>query len=182
MSANIYGLGERFTPFVKNGQIVDIWNDDGGTSSELAYKNIPFYISSRGYGVFVNHPEKVSYEIGSEKVEHVWNSASPANLWTTLSLMGRPKEVLERYTTLTGRPALPPPWSFGLWLSTSFTTSYDEDTVTSFIQGMADRDIPLRVFHFDCFWMKEFQWVDFEWDHRVFPDPEGMLSRLKDKG
>jgi alpha-D-xyloside xylohydrolase len=90
--------------------------------------------------------------------------------------------VLDRYTALTGRPALPPPWSFGLWLSTSFTTSYDEATVTSFIQGMADRDIPLHVFHFDCFWMKEFEWVNFQWDARVFPDPQAMLARLKARG
>ncbi|MBO9598653.1 MAG: alpha-xylosidase, partial [Cohnella sp.] len=57
----IYGLGERFTPFVKNGQVVDSWNEDGGTSSEQAYKNVPFYLSSNGYGVFVNHPERVSF-------------------------------------------------------------------------------------------------------------------------
>ncbi|MEZ8219764.1 alpha-D-xyloside xylohydrolase, partial [Candidatus Fervidibacteria bacterium JGI MDM2 SSWTFF-3-K9] len=73
-------------------------------------------------------------------------------------------------------------WSFGLWLTTSFTTSYDEETVTSFIQGMADRDIPLSVFHFDCFWMREFQWCDFTWDKRCFPDPAGMLKRLKERG
>lgn len=178
----IYGLGERFTPFVKNGQVVDLWNEDGGTSSELAYKNIPFYMSNRGYGVFVNHPEQVSFEIGSEKVERVQFSVPGESLDYYLIYGPTPKEVLERYTALTGRPALPPPWSFGLWLSTSFTTSYDEDTVTSFIQGMADRDIPLHVFHFDCFWMKEFQWVDFEWDRRVFPDPAAMLRRLKDRG
>jgi alpha-D-xyloside xylohydrolase len=90
--------------------------------------------------------------------------------------------VLERYTALTGRPALPPAWSFGLWLTTSFTTDYDEETVTSFIQGMADRNIPLHVFHFDCFWMKEFHWCNFEWDARCFPDPAGMLRRLKERG
>ncbi|NUR02008.1 MAG: alpha-xylosidase, partial [Streptomyces sp.] len=73
-------------------------------------------------------------------------------------------------------------WSFGLWLSTSFTTSYDEETVTSFIEGMRQRELPLSVFHFDCFWMREFQWCDFEWDPRVFPDPEGMLARLKARG
>ncbi|MDX2765927.1 alpha-xylosidase, partial [Streptomyces europaeiscabiei] len=78
--------------------------------------------------------------------------------------------------------ALPPAWSFGLWLSTSFTTSYDEETVTSFIEGMRKRRLPLSVFHFDCFWMREFQWCDFEWDPRVFPDPEGMLARLKRRG
>ena len=87
-----------------------------------------------------------------------------------------PKEVLERYTALTGRPALPPAWSFGLWLTTSFTTDYDEATVTGFIEGMAERDLPLHVFHFDCFWMKEFHWCDFEWDQRVFPDPAGHAA------
>lgn len=67
----IYGLGERFTPFVKNGQSVEIWNEDGGTSTELSYKNIPFYLSGRGYGVFVNHTERVSFEIGTEAVDKV---------------------------------------------------------------------------------------------------------------
>jgi alpha-D-xyloside xylohydrolase len=67
----VYGLGERFTALVKNGQVVDIWNQDGGTSSEQAYKNIPFYLTNRGYGVFVNHPEQVSFEVASEKVERV---------------------------------------------------------------------------------------------------------------
>ncbi|KPV48368.1 alpha-glucosidase, partial [Kouleothrix aurantiaca] len=55
-------------------------------------------------------------------------------------------------------------------------------TVTSFIQGMADRELPLHVFHFDCFWMREFNWCDFEWDRRMFPDPAGMLQRLKARG
>ncbi|CAM3831637.1 alpha-xylosidase [Marinicrinis lubricantis] len=178
----VYGLGERFTPFVKNGQVVDIWNEDGGTSSEQAYKNVPFYLSNFGYGVFVNHPEKVSYEIASETVSKVQFSVEGEYLEYYIIGGANPKEVLENYTTLTGKPALPPAWSFGLWLTTSFTTSYDEDTVNHFIDGMADRNIPLHVFHFDCFWMKEYQWCDFEWDKDVFPDPEGMLKRLKDKG
>jgi alpha-D-xyloside xylohydrolase len=178
----VYGLGERFTPFVKNGQVVDLWNEDGGTSSELAYKNIPFYLTNRGYGVFVNHPELVSFEIASEKVERVQFSVPGESLDYFLIYGPSLKEVLTRYTALTGRPALPPAWSFGLWLTTSFTTDYDEDTVTGFIQGMADRDLPLHVFHFDCFWMKEFHWCNLEWDKRVFPDPEAMLQRLKARG
>jgi alpha-D-xyloside xylohydrolase len=175
----IYGLGERFTPFVKNGQTVDVWNGDGGTNSDVAYKNVPFYLTNHGYGVFVNHPERVSFEIASENVERVQFSVPGEVLEYFLIYGPSPKEVLEKYTALTGRPALPPAWSFGLWLSTSFITDYDEDTVTGFIQGMADRDLPLHVFHFDCFWMKAFQWCDFEWDSDVFPDPEGMLERLK---
>ncbi|MFG2404577.1 alpha-xylosidase [Streptomyces brevispora] len=179
---NVYGLGERFTPYVKNGQSIDIWQADGGTSSELAYKNIPFYLSSRGYGVFVNHPGRVSFEIGSESVGQVQFSVEDQSLEYYIVAGPTPKEVLARYTALTGRPALPPAWSFGLWLTTSFCTSYDEETVTSFVDGMASREIPLSVFHFDCFWMREYQWSDFLWDPDVFPDPEGMLARLKERG
>jgi alpha-D-xyloside xylohydrolase len=174
----IYGLGERFGPLVKNGQTVDIWNADGGTSSEQAYKNVPFHLSNRGYGVLVDDSGPVSYEIGSEAVERLQFSV-PGEVLQYFVVDGpTPADVLERYTALTGRPARVPAWSYGLWLSTSFTTDYDEATVTSFIEGMAERDLPLSVFHFDCFWMREFQWTDFDWDARVFPDPEGMLARL----
>src|SRR5579871_1624679 len=178
----VYGLGERFTSFVKNGQVVEIWNKDGGTSSEQAYKNVPFYLTNRGYGVFVNDPGAVSFEVASEKVSRVQFSVPGQSLEYYVIYGPTPKEILERYAALTGRPALPPAWSFGLWLTTSFTTPYDEQTVTGFIQGMADRNLPLHVFHFDCFWMKEFHWCDFQWDERTFPDPPAMLRRLKERG
>ncbi|MFJ8826648.1 alpha-xylosidase [Streptomyces sp. NPDC102467] len=181
----VYGLGERFTPFVKNGQVVDMWQADGGTSSDQAYKNVPFslHLSPTGaYGVFVNHPGRVGYEIGSEAVGQMQFSVEDQALEYYVIAGPTPKDVLRRYTALTGRPALPPAWSFGLWLTTSFTTQYDEETVTSFVDGMAERDIPLSVFHFDCFWMREYQWSDFTWDPDVFPDPVGMLARLKERG
>ena len=178
----IYGLGERFGAFVKNGQSVSIWNEDGGTSTEQSYKNIPFYLSNRGYGVFVNHPERVDFEVGTEQVNKVAFSVEGECLDYYLLSGSDMKQVLQRYTDLTGKPGLPAPWTFGLWLSTSFTTDYDEATVMSFIDGMLSRGIPLSVFHFDCCWMKEFHWTDFIWDEKVFPDPEGMLRRIKEKG
>lgn len=178
----IHGLGERFGPYVKNGQTVDIWNADGGTASEQAYKNVPFYLSSAGYGVFVDHPELVSFEVGSEVVSQTQFSVAGQSLTYHVIDGPTPKDVLRRYTALTGRPARVPAWSYGLWLSTSFTTQYDEKTVTEFIDGMAERDLPLSVFHFDCFWMRQFHWVDFVWDPETFPDPEGMLRRLHERG
>jgi alpha-D-xyloside xylohydrolase len=178
----VYGMGERFGPLAKNGQVVDIWNADGGTSSEQAYKNVPFFLTNAGYGVFVNHPGLVSFEVGSEDVSKVQFSVESQSLQYFVIHGPTPKEILAKYTALTGRPALPPAWSFGLWLSTSFNTDYDEATVTSFIEGMAERDLPLSVFHFDCFWMRELSWCDFEWDPKTFPDPRGMLSRLKARG
>ena len=174
----IYGLGERFGPFVKNGQTVDIWNADGGTSSEQAYKSIPFYLSSKGYGVLVNQPEHVSFEVGSEAVERVQFSTGGESLEYLVFAGPTPAEAVERYTALLGRPPRVPTWSFGLWLSTSFTTDYDEATVTSFVDGMRERDIPLSVFHYDCFWMREFNWTDGVWDERVFPEPDLMLKRM----
>ncbi len=178
----LYGTGERFTPFVKNGQSVEIYNEDGGTSTEQAYKNIPFFLSNKGYGVLVNHPERVSMEFGTENVTKTSFCVKGGSLDYFFFNGPAMKDVLTRYTDLTGKPALPAPWTFGLWLSTSFTTNYDEETVMSFIDGMLDRGIPLRTFHFDCFWMKAFHWSDFVWDEKVFPDPAGMLSRIKAKG
>lgn len=179
---NIYGLGERFTPFIKNGQTVDIWNEDGGTGTEQAYKNIPFYISNKNYGVFINSPDKVSLEVGSEKVSKVQFSVPSEKMHYYIIGSNNMKSVLEKYTDLTGKPGEPPAWSFGLWLSTSFLTDYDEATVNHFVDGMIERDIPLEVFHFDCLWMREFEWCNFTWDECTFPDPEGMLRKLKDKG
>lgn len=178
----VYGLGERFTAFTKNGQSVDIWNADGGTSSEQAYKNIPFYLTNRGYGVFVNNTGKVSFEVASETVEKVQFSAQTHDLQYFVIYGPTPAEILEKYTALTGRAPQLPEWSFGLWLSTSFVTDYDEKTVTAFIDEMERREIPLDVFHFDCFWMREYQWCDFQWDPRTFPEPAAMLERLKAKG
>ena len=67
----VYGLGERFTPFVKNGQVVDTWNEDGGTASEIGYKCVPFYMTNNGYGILVDSTDNVSFEVASEKVEYV---------------------------------------------------------------------------------------------------------------
>lgn len=178
----IYGFGEKFTPFVKNGQTVEMWNNDGGTCTEQSYKNIPFYLSSKSYGVFVNSSDKVSFEVNSDTVSKV-SFTVPGETLEYFVFGGENLEaVLERYTALTGRPALPPAYTFGLWLSTSFTTNYDEETIHHFIDGMAERKIPLQVFHFDCFWMKEYEWCNFEWNKEMFPDPKAMLKRLHEKG
>lgn len=178
----VYGFGERFTPFVKNGQNIETWNEDGGTASQIAYKSVPFYMTNKGYAVFVDNTDDVSFEVGSEKVECVGFSVPGEELRYYFIYGPDAKDIMKGYTTLTGKPALPPAWSFGLWLSTSFTTNYNEETTSSFIQGMSDRDIPLSVFHFDCFWMKEFHWCDLDWDERVFPDVKGMLKRYHDRG
>lgn len=119
----IYGLGERFGPFVKNGQSIEVWNEDGGSSSELAYKNVPFFLSSRGYGVFINHPGKVELEVQSERTTRINISVAGEELEYFVIYGQNPKDVLKRYTALTGKPSLPPAWSYNLWLTTSKSRS-----------------------------------------------------------
>ncbi len=178
----VYGFGEKFTSFVKNGQIVEEWNEDGGTSSQISYKNIPFYMTSENYAVFVDHSGPVEFEVASEKVEYVGFSIPGEVLRYHLIYGKTPADIMENYTALTGRPALPPAWSFGLWLSTSFKPEYDEETTSKLIGGMAERNIPLRVFHFDCYWMRALHWCDFVWDKDQFADVKGMLKRYHEKG
>ncbi|MEP7292157.1 MAG: alpha-xylosidase [Chloroflexota bacterium] len=178
----VYGLGEHFGPFVKNGQSIDIWNEDGGTLSEYAYKNVPFYLTSKGIGVLVNHPGRVSFEVGSHHVTRTQFSVEGHSLDYYLCGGATIKDALDQYTTLSGRPTVPPGWSFGLWLSTSFTTNYDEETILANIERMEASGIPISVFHFDCFWMRELTWCSFLWDKRNFPDPAAMLRRIKAKG
>lgn len=177
----VYGLGERFTPFVKNGQVVDIWNEDGGTCTEISYKNIPFYVTNRNYGVLVNDPGPVSYEICSEQVTRVQFSVPGEKIDFMVVGGAQMKDVLTTYTALSGRPALPPAWTFGLWLTSSFTTKYDEETVMEFVNGMAERHIPLHVFHFDCYWMSENEWCNFEWDQAMFPNIDHQLKVMKEE-
>lgn len=141
---SVHGLGERFGAFNKVGQSVALWNADGGTSSDQAYKNVSFWLSSRGYGIFIDAPERVELEIGSERSCRVQTSVEGQRLKWYIIYGPTPKEVLTKYSILTGKPGKVPSWSFGLWLSTSFTTDYDEKTVNSFLEGMKERDISVE--------------------------------------
>lgn len=179
---HVYGLGERFGSFIRNGQSINIVNKDGGTFTEQSYKNIPFYITDKNLGVFVNHTEEINFEVASENVSKVQFSVRGECLDYYLFAGENMKDVITLYTGLTGRVPKLPDWSFGLWLSTSFSTDYDEKTVLSFVDGMKDRGIDLKVFHFDCFWMKDSHWCNFMWDSDMFPDPAGLIAKLHDRG
>ena len=177
----IYGLGEHFGPFVKNGQSIDMWNADGGTDSEQSYKCVPFFLSNKGYGVFVRDCGPISFEVGTEAGTATQFSTAGESLEYYI-FAGGIRRALYSYTALFGRAPLVPDWSFGLWLSSSFTTDYSEKTIMAFIDGMLQRDIPLSVFHFDCFWMKEYEWCNFLWNTDLFPDPKGMIQRIHERG
>lgn len=179
---NVYGFGEKFTNYVKNGQTIEVWHEDGGTASEQTYKSIPFFLTNKNYGVFVDHSEQVDFEVGSEAVGRTQFSVKGESLRFDILLGENVSEIVQKFSKMGGDIPRLPEWSYGLWLSTSFTTEYNEETVLEFIDGMDEREIPFEVFHFDCFWMKEYEWMNFEWNKDLFPDPEGLLKKIHDRG
>lgn len=86
---SVHGLGERFGAFNKVGQAITLWNADGGTSSDQAYKNVPLWISSRGYGIFIDTPDRIELEVGSERCCRVQTSVEGQRLkWFVISTNG----------------------------------------------------------------------------------------------
>lgn len=126
--------------------------------------------------------DHVSFEVMSDKMTKVQTSVPGERLKIYVITGIDPKDVLAKYTCLTGRAPMPPDWSFGLWLSTSFLTNYDEKSVMSYVDQMAQHDIPLSVFHFDPFYMRAHTWCDFQFDPVYFPDPRGFFDRLHAQG
>ncbi len=178
----VYGFGEKFTNYVKNGQTIEVWHEDGGTASEQTYKSIPFFLTTKNYGVFVDHSDRVDFEVGSEAVGRTQFAVEGEVLRFDVLTGNNISEVAKKFSKLGGDMPRVPEWSYGLWLSTSFTTEYNEETVLEFIDGMDERNIPFEVFHFDCFWMKEYEWMNFEWNKDLFPDPEGLLAKIHERG
>lgn len=178
---HLYGFGERFGAIDKRGQAIHLWHaNPAGKTWPLSYKNVPFYLSTLGYGHFTNSSRPITYHCGD--LSHVHQSVHVHDSFLDTYLFVGPdlRDVLDRYTMLTGRPHVPPTWSFGLWMS---RMSYREQ---SEIEGIAsrlrDERIPIDVIHVDTDWFAT-EWVnDLEFSPERFPDPRGMLERLREKG
>lgn len=174
-----YGFGEKFTDFDKRGQVIEMWHYDAhGVHCERSYKNVPFFISSRGYGVFVDTGSLTRFDMA-------YSSHTIATMMTTDNaldyyVIAGPsfKTVISRYTELVGHPILPPKWSMGLWMSSGFKRD-DADSVVSRAEELRRRDIPADVLHLDCYWQRFGRWSDNQWDTEMFPDPPGLIKRVK---
>lgn len=176
---NVYGLGERFTAFNKREQTVRMLNRDAlGVRNSNAYKNIPFYVSSSGYGLFVNSHRDTEFNFGSRSMESV-NIHIPGEAAEYYIITGNMKQIVSTYTMLTGPAALPPKWSFGVWYSNSFKAS-SRQAIEEDANYFREHNIPCDVIHFDCYWLRDNMWCDFKWDEKMYPDHEGMLRGLKD--
>jgi alpha-D-xyloside xylohydrolase len=176
----IFGCGESFTQFNKRGQKVILWTDDAnGVQNETMYKPIPFYMSSRGYGVFMHHSTPITVDFG--KYFNAANSMMIGDDEADLFIfIGEPKEILDEYTDLTGKAQMPPLWSFGFWMSR--ITYFSEDEGREIAKNLRKHKIPSDVIHFDTGWF-EVDWrCDYEFSKNRFEDPAKMIADMKADG
>jgi len=179
---HFYGLGEHFCEFDRRGQRMRLLNEDTlGCRNESSYKNMPFYVSSYGYGLFVNSAAISTFDFGVASNACV-SVRVPGNGIEWFLIPGASfEEIIPVYVAMTGGAAAPPDWSYGLWLSTGFHDS-DQAAVLSAIEEFRKRGIPISVAHFDCYWMRDDMWCDFTWDEDRFPGHLDMLRQLREQG
>lgn len=181
----LWGGGERYLGPGLRGRRIAHWIDEpfGTNTTDLVYKSVPFVVSSRGYGLFFHHPERADLDLGARSQAAASVLVSSPRL-DQFVVLGTPKEVIERYTALTGRPAVPPAWTYGIWFSRCMYSSRAE--VASVIARARELDVPLDVVHLDPLWMRRrkdwpYDACDFEEDEEAFGPLEDLARWLHDQ-
>lgn len=176
----IFGCGESFTQFDKRGEKVVLYTDDAnGVQNQTMYKPIPFYMSSRGYGVFMHHSTPITVDFGQyfNGANNMMIGDDQADLFIFL---GTPKEILDAYTDLTGKAVMPPLWSFGLWMSR--ITYFSENEGRDVAKDLRKHKIPSDVIHFDTGWFDVDWRNNYEFAEDRFENPRKMLADFKEQG
>ncbi len=182
LSANekIYGCGESYTEFDKRGSRVVLYVDDAnGVQNETMYKPIPFYMSSRGYGVFMHTSTPITCDFGK-----YWSGANQMMIGDEeldlFVFIGEPKEILDAYTDITGKAEMPPLWSFGFWMSR--ITYFSQEEGLAVADNLRKYKIPADVLHFDTGWFETDWRCDYKFSESRFDDPAKMIKQLKKEG
>jgi alpha-D-xyloside xylohydrolase len=183
----LYGLGEQFGSFDRKGQRIVSWTRDpvGALTSTVCYINVPFLISSRGFGLFLHHHSKIAYELGNPALQTAAVRVGDPYLDYFFIYGPSLKEIIGRYTELTGRATVPPLWSFGVWWSRCMYRNREQ--VEGVVERLRALDIPGDVVHLDPLWLKgraekRLDGCHFEWDDEAFPDPDGFLKWVGERG
>ena len=178
---HFYGMGERFAPIDQKGQNVTLWQTNAlGTNTNRAYKTIPYFMSTAGYGVFFNTSYRMNCNMGANHYKAYSLMSADSEIDQFIMVDPDMKKLLRRYCDITGSPAMPPDWTFGFWIS---KISYEtQQEVEALAERLQKEDIPCDVIHIDTNWYKD-NWVcDFVFCDKKFPNPEEMIKKLREKG
>jgi len=182
----LWGLGERFTgPGLRGRRVSHYIDEPGGTNTtDRTYKSVPFVISSRGYGLFFHHGEEATFDLGGTSTQSATVLVEAAEL-DLFVLLGTPKEIIRRYTDLTGRGRVPAEWTFGVWLSKCMYESREE--IETNLRIADELGIPVDVIGIDPWWMadrpgKNYDFCDFKWNEKDFGPLEALTAMLHERG
>ena len=176
----VFGFGEKFLALDKIGQTVDLNMVEAmGTTTPRSYKNIPFFWTTGGWGVFLHHSARITCWVGSRAAADLQVAVEDDFLDYYL-FVGSPKEILARYTDLTGRSAMPPRWSFGFWQSRISYRSAEE--ALEVVRKNREHAIPTDVLHLDTHWFRDDWRCDLEFDPERFPDPSAFMKEMAELG
>lgn len=176
----IYGCGESFTRLNKRGQRLNLWTYDAlGAQNKDMYKPVPFFMSNKGYGMFIHSSCAMTYDFGHDYDESTTLYLDDDKL-DIFIFLGNPKEILAEYTALTGRAQMPPDWSFGLWMS---RITYDSEKQTREVaERIRKENIPCDVIHLDTGWFEDDWKCNYKFAKSRFDDAKKMIDDLKDNG
>ena len=179
-SERIYGCGESFTSLNKVGQKVNLFvTDPQGPETDQMYKPVPFFMSNKGYGVFMHTSAPVTADFGASYIGTT-KLFMADEVMDFFFFFGQPKEILDEYTDVTGKAPLPPLWSFGTWMSR--ITYFTQDEGYDVAKKIRENKIPADVIHFDTGWFGVDWQCDYKFAEDRFSDPAKMVADLKSQG
>lgn len=175
------GTGERFAKMDLSGQTFQLKNQDGqGVNNRRTYKNIPFFLSSRMYGVFMHTSAYSRFSLADHSTRSVQLLSEEPKLDLFLIGGSSPEEILYGYRCLTGFPAMPPLWSFGTWMSRMSYFSAEE--VNGICKRLRAEDFPCDVIHLDTGWFRTDWLCEWKFNPERFPEPEKFIRKLREDG
>ena len=176
----IFGCGESATGLNKAGQKVNLFvTDPQGPETDQMYKPIPFFMSNRGYGMFMHTSAPVTCDFGATYIGLNKMFMGDENL-DVFVFFGEPKDILDEYTDLVGKPGMPPLWSFGTWMSR--ITYFSEKEGYDVAANIRKNKYPCDVIHFDTGWFDVDWQCDYKFSENRFQNPQQMLKDLRSQG
>ncbi len=175
------GTGERFSKLDLSGKTIDLINQDGqGVNSRRTYKNVPFYISSRMYGFFLNSYAHCKFSFADQSTRAVQILNEEDSVDSFLIAGDSIEEIQLYYRQLTGFPRPAPLWSYGIWMSKMTYESAKE--INGIVDKLRDKEYPFDVIHIDTGWFRKDWLCEWKFSNEKFPDPKMFIKNLNDKG